>query len=34
VQWDDSVAQNAIATATNSVAGAGPQSITLQTVLQ
>jgi type IV pilus assembly protein PilV len=34
VQWDDSVAQNAVATATNSVAGAGLQSITLQTVLQ
>lgn len=34
VQWDDSVAQNAIATATKSVAGAGNQSITLQTVLQ
>lgn len=34
VQWDDSVAQGAIATATNTVAGAGPQSITLQTVLQ
>jgi type IV pilus assembly protein PilV len=34
VQWDDSVAQNATATATNSVAGAGSQSITLETVLQ
>src|ERR1700679_2320 len=34
VQWDDSVAQKAVATATNSVAGASPQSITLQTVLQ
>jgi type IV pilus assembly protein PilV len=34
VQWDDSVAQKATSTATNSVAGAGPQSITLETVLQ
>src|SRR3984885_8265545 len=33
-QWGDSVAQKAIANATNSVAGASPQSITLQTVLQ
>jgi type IV pilus assembly protein PilV len=34
VQWDDSAAQKSIATATNSVAAANTQSITLQTVLQ
>jgi type IV pilus assembly protein PilV len=34
VQWDDSVAQKAVATATNSAAGALPQSITLETVLE
>jgi type IV pilus assembly protein PilV len=34
VQWDDSAGQNAIATATNSVAAPNMQSITLQTVLQ
>jgi type IV pilus assembly protein PilV len=34
VQWDDSAAQTAIATATDSVAAASSQSITIQTVLQ
>jgi type IV pilus assembly protein PilV len=34
VQWDDSVAQKTIATATNTAAAASPQSVTLETVLE